>query len=250
MLIHPELDGGPVVLEGGRKGALLLHGLTATTVEVRGLAHHLHQQGWSVRAPLLPGHGTTPTDLNRTTRHDWRALVLQEYQALRAQCDRVILVGESAGGMLSLDLATRHPEVDAVVVLAPALRLARPWWEQMLMFAAAPFVESVPKRASRKDESGWQGYAVNPLRAGCELVRLQGEVWGQLIRLHQPLLVFQGGKDETVAPEFAARLLQRVSSGLKQIRWFPEAGHVLLLEAVADEVLHELDAFLASLDLN
>ncbi len=247
-LIHPELDGRPIVLEGGRQGALLLHGLTATPVEVRALAEHLHQQGWSVRGPLLPGHGTTPADLNRTTRRDWQQAVQREYDALRAQCDHVILIGESAGGLLSLDLATRHPEIRAVVVLAPALRLARPWWEQGLMFAAAPFVESVPKQASSKEESGWQGYAVNPLRAGCELVRLQGEVWGNLPRLQQPLLVFQGGQDTTVAPAFAAKLLQRVSSGMKQIRWFPEAGHVLLLESVADVVLHEIDAFLASLD--
>lgn len=250
MLINPELDGTSFSWEGGSAGALLLHGLTATTVEVRELGKRLHTLDWTVRAPLLPGHGTHPADLNRTTRHQWREVVETEYQWLRRRCESVVMVGESAGALLALDRALAHPEVEALVLLAPALRLARPWWEQALMFAAAPWIESVPKSPSGKAEHGWQGYSVNPLKAGCELVRLQREVWPQLPRIQQPTLILQGGEDPTVNAEYAFQLQQRISSAIKPIFWFPEAGHVLLLDDVHPHVMNRIDEFLNTLKLS
>ena len=45
-------------LPGGRPAALLLHGFLGTPAEMRGLGEALHEQGWTVYAPLLPGFGS------------------------------------------------------------------------------------------------------------------------------------------------------------------------------------------------
>ena len=40
-ILNPELEGGSFLWQGGETGVLLLHGLTATTAEVRPLAKRL-----------------------------------------------------------------------------------------------------------------------------------------------------------------------------------------------------------------
>jgi hypothetical protein len=59
-LQNPHLEGDSFTWESGPLGILLLHGFTATTAEVRPLAKLLHQDGYTVSGPLLPGFGTTP----------------------------------------------------------------------------------------------------------------------------------------------------------------------------------------------
>lgn len=39
-------------------GVLLLHGFTGSPASMRPWAHFLHQRGFTVRVPLIPGHGT------------------------------------------------------------------------------------------------------------------------------------------------------------------------------------------------
>ena len=56
-----SLGDGPV-------GALFCHGFTSSPQNMRLLADHLVERGIAVRAPLLPGHGTTWQDLNTRTR--------------------------------------------------------------------------------------------------------------------------------------------------------------------------------------
>ena len=58
-------------LSGSRTGCLLLHGFTSTPAELRPLGEALHRAGYTVHAPLLPGHGTSPEDLLHITYCDW-----------------------------------------------------------------------------------------------------------------------------------------------------------------------------------
>ena len=70
-LLNPELEGDSFFWDGGEIGVLLLHGFTATTAEVRPLAKRFHDAGFTVSGVLLPGHGTTPQNLNETSRTEW-----------------------------------------------------------------------------------------------------------------------------------------------------------------------------------
>ena len=119
MIYNPQLEGDPFLWEGGPTGVLLIHGYTATTAEVRPLARILHQQGYTVAGPLLPGHHTRPADANRYRWRDWVRAVEESYQQLTAHCQRVIIGGESMGALLALYLASEHPEAAAILAFAP-----------------------------------------------------------------------------------------------------------------------------------
>ena len=59
MTRYSHLDPNSFFLQGGSMGVLLIHGFTGAPTEMRLLGGFLHQNGLTVSAPLLPGHGTT-----------------------------------------------------------------------------------------------------------------------------------------------------------------------------------------------
>lgn len=225
---NPHLDGDAFFWRAGKTGALLIHGFTATTAEVRLLGEYLHARGYTVSAPLLPGHGTTPDELNRIQWQDWTRAVNDAYVELAAQCERVFVIGESMGALLTLFLASEHPAIAGLVCSAPALLTARMWQARLL----APFVAYAkkPGRAPSDADARWKGYTVNPLRAVVQLNKLQRETRRRLPRIQQPILVIQGRLDQTIDPRSGQVILNEIASRDKELGWFEHSTHCVLLD--------------------
>lgn len=226
---NAHLDGSAFYWQAGLSGVLLLHGFTATTTEVRLLAGSLHENGYTVSAPLLPGHGTTPQDCNRYTWHDWYATAEQAYQQLSARCQVVIVGGESTGALLAVLLAQHHPEASAILCYAPALRLKINRVKRFLLTLCVPFITSVPKSPSR-DDNLWKGYTVYPLRGAYELTLLQKTVPPILPLVHQPILIMQGRLDQAVHPQSPQLIYDRIGSSMKELHWLEHSTHCLILD--------------------
>ena len=99
----------------------MLHGFTGNPQSMRGLALALADAGFTVEMPLLPGHGTDISDMLPTRWKDWSEAAETAYDELAARSDSVVVVGLSMGGMLSVWLAQRHPEIAAIVVVNPLI---------------------------------------------------------------------------------------------------------------------------------
>ncbi len=99
LMKNAHLDGDAFLIEGNDIGVVLLHGFTATTAEVRLLADYLRGFGYTLAAPLLPGHGTQPAELNKTSWLDWYAAAEGAYLELRGKCTKVFVCGESMGAL-------------------------------------------------------------------------------------------------------------------------------------------------------
>lgn len=240
---NPHLPGDTFFMDGGADGVLLMHGLTATTAEVRLLAERLHAAGYTVSAPLLPGHGTQPDDLNATTWHDWAWEAEKAYQHLATVCDRVFVGGESTGAVLALHLAARHEEIAGVLCYAPAIRLAMDMPQLVRLYVAAPLVDAIPKQ-SMGSNPYWQGYRVYPLRGVMELVRLGRDVRDRLAQITSPVLVMQGRNDQTIDPNSGQMILDGVAADVKALHWLADSGHIILLEDELDRIEAETVAFM------
>lgn len=238
LIYNPQLKGDPFLWEGGITGVLLIHGFTATTAEVRPLAHVLHAGGYTVAGPLLPGHNTQPADANRYRWRDWAGAVEESYRQLAARCQRVVVGGESAGALLALSLASQHPEVAAILAYAPALTLKASPLQTLLIRVLAPFVPYVRKQAMG-DDPLWQGYTVYPLKGARELLRLQRHVSGRLPRIIQPVLIVQGRLDATVDPSAAETVHREVRSAVKEIHWLADSQHCVIIDRER-ELVNEL----------
>ena len=114
-LVVPEAQ--PFYLPAGRTGCLLLHGFSANPEEMRWLGDYLSSQGHAVFGVRLAGHGTDPHDLERTRWTDWLIDVEEGLGILGATTERVVVVGQSMGGMIALTAAARYP-VDAIVAIS------------------------------------------------------------------------------------------------------------------------------------
>jgi len=239
---NSQAEGGPFFWQG-KKGSntavLLFHGFTATTVEVRLMADFLVKKGYHVAGPLLPGHGVSPDELNHTNYQDWIEAAETAYIELKENYSHVFVMGESMGGLLSLWLASRHPEINGIVLFAPAMKISRLWQSNLVW----PFVKWMWKK-NIDLTSQWQGFNVIPMRAAAQLNYLQKKVKRNLNRITQPALIFQGKLDTTIDPVGAVDVLEGISSNEKELVWLEESTHCILLDKQMDLVENLSDAFL------
>jgi carboxylesterase len=245
-LVNPHLAGGPFYFQGGPNGVLLVHGLTATTAEVRPLAEHLRAAGYAVAGPLLPGHGTRSSDLNRVKWQDWMRSVEETYALLRSRCRRVAVGGESTGAVLTLHLAARHPEIAAVLQYAPALKLALSRPVVAAGYALSVFGYELKPKPGPPAESDalWQGYDTRPTRGARELLRLQRATRPLLRKINQPVLIFQGRLDRTVDPTAPQEIYDKVSSTVKELHWLEQSTHCVALDCERRQLFEVTRQFL------
>ena len=234
-LHNPHLDGGSFSMEGGATGALLFHGFTATTAEIRPIATAFHNAGLTVLAPLLPGHGTRPEDLNAVHWQDWVAAAETAFQELAARCERVIVGGESMGAVIALGLAARHPEIAAVLCFAPAIKLSLSRLDVLKLRLAAPFIVQA-SRAHLDGAEEWQGYPGLPLRGSVQLLRLQKATLPALAAIHQPVVIFQGRKDTTIDPRAGDIIRAAVNSDVVEQHWMEHSSHSVTLDPERGDV--------------
>jgi esterase/lipase len=107
----------PFAHDGGPVGVVLSHGFTGTPASMRPWADHLAAAGYTVRLPLLPGHGGTWQDTNRTRWPQWYAAIERAYDEVAARCDVVFAGGLSMGGTLVTRLAEQKGDAVAGLVL-------------------------------------------------------------------------------------------------------------------------------------
>lgn len=247
-LHNPDLLGDEFYWPAGPVGILLCHGFTATTAEVRPLARCLHAAGYTIAAPLLPGHNTSPQDLNRVHWQDWVSAYDKAVEHLSAHCDQIILGGESTGALLCLHRAICDPRPAAILAYAPALKLALPPVAQLVLPVLAHFKSSWSK-GQMQDGTPWQGYRVYPLKGTLELIKLQKQTDPYLSQICQPILIVQGRKDASVHPSVPERIASQVSSPVKEIYWMESSSHTVIVDQELDDVFQLTLRFLERINL-
>ena len=105
------------------------------------------------------------------------------------------------------------------------------------MVLASPFVFSIKKIFEERGGMPWQGYKVNPLRAGVQLLKLQLETERNLFRIYQPILIIQANLDRTVDLRSGDMILAGVQSAVRESHWMEKSHHVVLLDKEFDEIL-------------
>ncbi|WAL67511.1 alpha/beta fold hydrolase [Amycolatopsis cynarae] len=197
----------------GRIGVLLCHGFTGTPQSLRPWAEYLAAREFTVRCPLLPGHGTRWQDCNRTGWPDWYACVRDELLALLDSCDSVFVFGMSMGGTLALRLAEEFGEqIRGLVLVNPSVTTLR--WDAKLLPVLSKVLPSVAAIGNDIAKPGVTelAYRRTPVRAAASLARLWRIVRADLPKVTQPLLLFRSAVDHVVEPVNAALIRSGVRS--------------------------------------
>lgn len=221
-----------------RRAALCLHGLTGTPYEVRSLGEALAAAGVRAVGPVLPGHDESPAALAALRHTDWLESVREKLRRLRAEHERVVVVGLSLGGLLALALGSEEP-VDALAVVGTPLRFRRVvrWGVPVLKYVF-PFVKKgqgsdIRDPAARRRHPS---FPVMPLRSVHELMPLQRRVEAGLASIRAPILVAHGRLDTTANPVDARTIYERVASPQRRLLILEDSGHVVPVDLGASRL--------------
>ncbi len=231
---------------------LLLHGFGDSPQSLTSLARVLCDRGFSVYAPLLPGHGRTLRDFHASGEAEWMAEARRALDVVRKRDERLAIVGLSMGGALAAILAAGSAEVRALVLLAPYLDPPR---SVRAMAAAAPVAgwlvpyvrggdpRSIYDPAAHAAALSYR--AVSP-RTIAQLVRLTDHARAQLPRVRVPTLYVQSREDYRVSVAAAERSFEALGAKDKRLEWLAGCGHVITAdyckERVAELVTEWLEA--------
>ena len=211
MTVMPGAE--PWSADGDDVGVLVLHGFTGSPKSVTPWAQTLAAEGWTVRVPRLPGHGTRWQDMNLTTWEDWYAEADRNVRELQSRCSHVFVMGLSMGGSLTLRLAEHHGDgIRGIVLVNPAVHTER--WDRHLLPLLQRFIPSFPGISNDIAKPGQDegAYDVIPLKAAHSMSFLWKSIKADIAKITQPLLLFRSMEDHVVEPSNAEYILTHVSS--------------------------------------
>jgi carboxylesterase len=220
----------------GDRAVLMLHGFGDTPQTLGYLAEFLHAQGWTVRAPLLPGHGRSLHEFAASRAEDWIAFARAELEALRARYDTIAVVGLSMGGSLATILASESPDVRAVALLAPYLsmptRLRRAAAIYPLLGAVAPFLRGGGERSIRDPAEAARNlaYGFTTPRLVYELSRIVARARAAAPKVAAPVLVVQSRQDNRIPPDAAERAFALFTAEERRLMWTEGNGHIITVD--------------------
>jgi carboxylesterase len=243
------VDLGPPDAE---QAVLLVHGWASCPADFAGLPERLAACGLRVRAPLLPGHGGDPRDFAALTLPTLQAFVAAEYAVLRAEYERVWLLGFSMGAALAVDLCSRLPadqQPAGLALMAPYCGIAEPrwlpfrstdwarWLQPLLRFVPAGPEFVCLKQKSRAAEV--VKYEALPLTAVALLEQLRPLVNDRerLAGLRLPVRCVISRQDTASDPAASQAAFEALGSPDKILLMVEQSDHQLLYDYDADQIL-------------
>ncbi len=237
-------------LKAGQKapmGVLVLHGFTSDVHCVDPLVPHLDAEDLPYRLPILRGHGTKYQDMEGVGNRDWYEDGENALLDLYRECEKVLVVGLSMGGLVALELAARHRDkVCGVVSVAAALKFQDPL--AFLTPVLAKFVKFWPSPdayhddACRKREN--RNYPKFATSSFASLWEYSQKMPHLLSFVKAPIVILETKKDNVVAPVAASIIHAKVSSKDKNLVWFEKSGHEMFLDMEADGVIQATMTFI------
>ncbi len=243
------------LLEGDRRGILLIHGLTGTPAEMRLFGKGLNNAGFTVKGMQLAGHCGSDDDLLATDWNDWYASVEAAAEELRRHVDHLFVAGLSMGALLALRLAQQRPDwVDGVGVLGATFRydgwaiprigrlsFMLPLVKRLGIGRRRIFLEQPPyglrderlrahvSAAMNSGDSTIAGLPGNPWHSLADLHLLARRVRRDLAAVTAPCLVAHASNDD-VATLWNARLVHDNVRGPVELLLLDDSYHMITID--------------------
>jgi carboxylesterase len=245
----PLLPGAePYACDAGPVGIVLSHGFTGTPASMRPWAEYLAAAGFSVRLPLLPGHGTRWQDTNGTRWPDWYGEIERAYAELGARCEQVFAGGLSMGGTLVTRLAEQYGSgVAGLVLVNPAYATERR--DAGLAKYISWAIKSRPAIGGdiKKPGTAEPAYDRTPVPAFVSLQQLWRVTLAELAKVTAPVLLYRSREDHVVEPLSARLLVAGATATTVREVVLENSYHVATMDNDAEKIFAGSVEFIRSL---
>ncbi len=226
-------------------GVLVIHGFTGNPSSMRGIAEAMAAAGHHVEMPRLPGHGTTVDDMVPTGWEDWTGEVRAAHARLASRVERIVAVGLSMGGSLTLWSGFELDKVVGLVCVNPATQPQGDDVLEMLTEMVDDGMEIAPAIGGDiadpdVTESSYDGA---PLRALLSFMRdglaPMADRYGEL---QLPLLLITSRQDHVVEPSQSEYLATTYGGDVEHV-WLDRSYHVATQDYDRHDIVARTAAF-------
>lgn len=245
-----DIVNSPFYFKGTNgKGVLLIHGWTSTPYEVRLLGEYLHENGYTVIAPQLRGHGTVPKDLENVRWCHWMEDIQEAYQELRKDCGRIFVGGSSIGSNLAIHFAGREKNIAGLILLATPYKLKN----EKLSLGFARILKMFKKyhRKIYPPTSGLStsvtrliSYQRYPIKSALEIFDLIKKSREIFPAIRQPCILLQSTHDHIVARDSLEQMYADAGSEKKVKKYVNKAYHSFISDIRNKNVFEDIFQFI------
>ncbi|CAH0290655.1 Thermostable monoacylglycerol lipase [Peribacillus sp. Bi96] len=227
-------------LPGNSIGILICHGFNGTPQSVRYLGENFAAKGFTVFAPRLAGHGTDEFEMETTLYKEWIHDVEMAYAKLKRTCTHVFAIGQSMGGALILDLATKVA-CDGILTINAALQV--PEYEVYRNQLDPRFIPE--GKADIKDDTTKEiTYDQVPSKAIKQLLDIMEHTSQRLKNITCPILIFHSPEDHVVPDLCSYQIYETVTSDDKEMVSLENSYHVASMDHDKDHIIEKSYQFI------
>lgn len=252
-----------IFLEGGEHAVLLLHGLSSTPLELRYLAKALHQAGFTVLVPDMPGYSSGSEE---KPMQEWINEGVKAFDKLKRKYSMVSVGGLSMGATLSAAVVQQRPVAQALLLLSITLNYdgwTIPRYHFLLNWLyftplryrwryheSAPYGlknEALRKRIARsmeKDSLSEIGPSTISLPAIYQANKLTKYVKKHITEIKNDCLMIHAIDDDTASPLNALFVREHIQSPVKRLIMLDDSYHMITSDNERETVAREAIMFL------
>lgn len=245
-----EFLNQPFFFKGNNgKGILLIHGWTTTPYEMRRLGKYLNENGYTVSAPLLRGHGSVPRDLESVTWEDWLQDIEKAYYELKLSCEKIYVGGTSIGSSLAIMMAKKHLDTAGLLLMAVPYRMKF----EKIAFPMIKILKKVKNYNKKYYPPTFGGintitrlisYQSYSMTSALEAVKLIKEARKNIQSITRPCFIIQSKTDHIIAKNSAQEIYHDIKSEVKKIKYIKRAYHTFISDIKNESVFEEILDFL------
>lgn len=212
---------------------LFLHGWRSESKVWNQVMTNLARRGFNCYALDLPGFGSSETPKQPYRVEDYGLIVKEWIQ--QQKMGKIILIGHSFGGRISIKLASKHPELIEKLILVDSGGIKNESSEKRIIGFLAKLTRPLSSlkiakklRPSIYKLIGAEDYLATPELQKTFLLIINEDLQSDMQKITVPTLIIWG-KDDIATPLRDGKLMNELISNSK-LSVIPQAGHYCFLD--------------------
>lgn len=218
-------------------GFLIIHGFAGSIDDIEPLNNYLVSKDFITSCVKLKGHTGKRADLARVNYNDWISSAEESLIKLSSQCEKVIVIGFSMGGLIAVNLALKH-NVSGIITLSTPIY----YWDvkKICLNIARDF-----KTREFKNLKHYIKAAIKiPFSAMINFKILLMKTKPLFRKISCPMLVVQGLLDDTVHYRSADYIYSNILSEQKSIKYYNNSNHIICRSDDNNKVFKDILIFI------